>query len=105
MRSGRFGSRMGTDGRRSETRRRVVVGLGISLVLLVCGVTMQRRPVEQDRNLFELRTVVAEYCFDKHKAPGTLREMVDAGYLRKSALDSVTANVIVACNENPYAEF
>jgi hypothetical protein len=66
---------------------------------------MQRRPVEQGRNLFELRTVVDEYCFDKHQAPGTLREMVDAGYLRKSALESVTATVIAACNENPYAEF
>jgi len=55
--------------------------------------------------LFELRTVVGEYCFDRHKAPGTPWELVDTGYLRGSELDSVTANVVMACNGNPYAEF
>ena len=103
MRSGSFfGSQMGTDGRRSERRRWAVVGLAIGLVLLVRGVTMQHRSVAQDG--FELRTVVNEYCFDRHKAPRTLQELVDRDYLRRSALGAVTANIVTACKGNPYAE-
>jgi len=66
MRSGSFfGSQMGTDGRRSETLLWVVVGLGIGLVLLVSGGTMQWwRSVERAAELFRRRTVLDEYCFD-----------------------------------------
>jgi hypothetical protein len=86
MRSGSFGSQMGTDpiadvrGRRSEWRSWAVVCLGIGLVLLVTGVTMQeRRQVERANDLFRQRLVVDEYCFDH-------------------AMNSA------ACNEKPYAE-
>jgi hypothetical protein len=106
MRSGSFfGLQMDADGRRSETRRKTVVCLGISLVLLVTGVTIHRKSLEHARDLFELRTVVDEYCFDKHMAPGALWELVDTGYLRKGRLDSVTGKVAMACAGNLYAEF
>jgi len=69
------GSQMGTDGRRSEARRRVVVCLGISLVLLVIGVTMQqRRQVERANDLFRRRAVLNEYRFDRGKASGKVHE-------------------------------
>jgi hypothetical protein len=74
MRSGRiFGSQMKTDGRRSETI--VVCCLGIALVLLVTGVTMQqRRRVERTNDLFRRRAVPNEHRFDRETASGTVHE-------------------------------
>jgi len=46
---------------------RVVVGLGIGLVLLVTGVTMQERRAQE---LFRRRVVFDEYCFDHSMSSG-----------------------------------
>jgi general secretion pathway protein G len=41
-------------------------------------------------NLFTLRTVIDEYTFDKKKAPQTLQDLVNEGYLRAVPVDPIT---------------
>ncbi len=43
-------------------------------------------------NLFTLRTVIDEYTFDKKKAPQSLQDLVDAGYLRQIPVDPITGS-------------
>jgi general secretion pathway protein G len=43
-------------------------------------------------NLFTLHTVIDEYTYDKQKAPQTLRDLVDAGYLRQVPIDPMTGS-------------
>ena len=42
--------------------------------------------------LFTLRTVIDEYTFDKQKAPQTLDDLVNEGYLRAVPIDPMTGN-------------
>jgi general secretion pathway protein G len=41
-------------------------------------------------NLFTLRTVIDEYTYDKQKAPQTLQDLVNDGYLRVVPIDPIT---------------
>jgi general secretion pathway protein G len=41
-------------------------------------------------NLFTLRTVIANYTYDKQKAPQSLQELVSEGYLRDIPIDPMT---------------
>jgi len=43
-------------------------------------------------NLFTMRTVIDEYTFDKQKAPQTLDDLVNEGYLRAVPIDPITGN-------------
>jgi general secretion pathway protein G len=43
-------------------------------------------------NLFTLRTVIDEYTFDKKKAPQTLQDLVNEGYLRAVPIDPITGS-------------
>lgn len=43
-------------------------------------------------NLFTLRTVIDEYTFDKEKAPLTLQDLVNEGYLRAVPIDPITGS-------------
>jgi general secretion pathway protein G len=43
-------------------------------------------------NLQTLRNVIDEYTFDKKKAPQTLQDLVNEGYLRKVPDDPMTGN-------------
>jgi hypothetical protein len=41
-------------------------------------------------NRFQLRVVVDEFVFDRHKSPKSMRELVEAGYLRSALLNPLT---------------
>jgi general secretion pathway protein G len=43
-------------------------------------------------NLFTMRTVIDEYSFDKQKAPQSLQDLVQEGYLREVPRDPITGN-------------
>ena len=43
-------------------------------------------------NLFTLRTVIDEYTYDKKKAPQSLQDLVEAGYLRQIPVDPITGS-------------
>lgn len=44
------------------------------------------------QNLFTMRTVIDEFTYDKGKAPQSLEDLVQAGYLRKVPIDPMTGN-------------
>jgi general secretion pathway protein G len=43
-------------------------------------------------NLFTMRTVIDEYTYDKQKAPQTLDDLVNEGYLREIPIDPMTGS-------------
>jgi general secretion pathway protein G len=43
-------------------------------------------------NLFTIRMMIDEYSYDKQKAPQTLQDLVQEGYLREVPRDPMTGN-------------
>lgn len=43
-------------------------------------------------NLFTIRTLIDEYTYDKQKAPQSLRDLVESGYLRQVPMDPMTGS-------------
>ena len=43
-------------------------------------------------NLFTIRTLIDEFTYDKQKAPQSLRDLVESGYLRQVPLDPMTGS-------------
>src|SRR5215831_7407055 len=44
------------------------------------------------QNLFTIRTVIDEYTYDKQKAPQSLQDLVQQGYLREVPMDPIMGN-------------
>ena len=44
------------------------------------------------QNLFTMRTVIDEYTYDKQKAPQSLQDLVQQGYLRAIPVDPMTGS-------------
>ena len=76
----------------------MIIVMAIISVLVAIAVPMYQKSLTRTResllknNLFTLRTVIDEYTFDKQKAPQTLQDLVDQGYLRDVPLDPMTGN-------------
>ena len=72
--------------------------MAIISILVAIAVPMYQRSLIGTKesllknNLFTLRTVIDEYTFDKQKAPQTLNDLVDQGYLRGVPVDPITGN-------------
>jgi len=84
--------------RRGYTLIEMIIVMAIISVLVAIAVPMYQKSLTRTResllknNLFTLRTVIDEYTFDKQKAPQTLQDLVDQGYLRNVPLDPMTGN-------------
>jgi general secretion pathway protein G len=84
--------------RRGYTLIEMIIVMAIISVLVAIAVPMYQKSVLRTKesllknNLFTLRTVIDEYTFDKQKAPQTLQDLVDQGYLRTVPLDPMTGN-------------
>jgi len=76
----------------------MIIVMAIISVLVAIAVPMYQKSLLGTKesllknNLFTLRTVIDEYTFDKQKAPQTLQDLVDQGYLRNVPLDPMTGN-------------
>jgi general secretion pathway protein G len=76
----------------------MIIVMAIISVLVAIAVPMYQKSLLRTKesllknNLFTLRTVIDEYTFDKQKAPQTLQDLVDQGYLRNVPLDPMTGN-------------
>ena len=44
------------------------------------------------QDLFELRSLISQYTLDKQKAPQSLDDLVQAGYIKQIPLDPMTAS-------------
>jgi general secretion pathway protein G len=69
----------------------LVVLAGIGLVQYKNGVTHSRESVLKT-DLFNLRDAIDQYYADKGQYPGTLDELVSAGYMRRVPDDPFTMN-------------
>jgi general secretion pathway protein G len=91
-----FGCRAVNRRRFGYTFIEMIIVMAIISVLLAIAVPIYQRSLMRTKesllknNLFTLRTVIDEYTFDKQKAPQTLRDLVDQGYLRAVPIDPIT---------------
>jgi general secretion pathway protein G len=73
-----------------------MIVMAVIAILLSVAVPMYKTTLMRSKetilkqNLFTLRTVIDEYTYDKQKAPQTLEDLVQAGYLRKIPIDPMT---------------
>jgi general secretion pathway protein G len=85
-------------GLRGYTLIELIIVMAIISILLATAVPMYQKSLVRTKesllknNLFTLRTVIDEYTFDKQKAPQTLQDLVDQGYLRAVPLDPLTGS-------------
>jgi len=76
----------------------LIIVMAIISVLVAIAVPIYQRSITGTKesllknNLFTMRTVIDEYTFDKQKAPQTLQDLVDQGYLRAVPLDPMTGS-------------
>jgi general secretion pathway protein G len=76
----------------------LIIVMAIISVLVAIAVPMYQKSITHTKetllknNLFTMRTVIDEYTFDKQKAPQTLQDLVDQGYLRAIPFDPMTGN-------------
>jgi general secretion pathway protein G len=82
--------------RRGYTLVEIVIVMTIISILVSIAVPIYQKVVLRSKesvlrnNLFTLRTVIDEYTYDKQKAPQSLEELVQAGYLRQVPEDPIT---------------
>lgn len=74
----------------------LIIVMAIISILLAIAVPLYQRSLQRTKesllknNLFTLRTVIDEYTFDKQKAPQSLEDLVEQGYLRGVPVDPIT---------------
>jgi len=87
--------------RRSRRQRgftliELMIVISIILILISTAIPMYQSSIVRAResvlrqNLFTLRSVIDQYSMDKEKAPQSLQDLVDAGYLKMIPVDPMT---------------
>jgi general secretion pathway protein G len=74
----------------------MMVVISIIIILMAIAIPNYNRTVIQSResvlrsNLSTLRSVISQYTLDKQKAPQSLDDLVQAGYVRQIPVDPMT---------------
>ena len=74
----------------------LLVVMSIIVILVSIAIPLYQKSILRSRetvlrnNLMTLRTAIDEYTYDKQKAPQSLQDMVQEGYLREVPKDPVT---------------
>lgn len=74
----------------------LMIVMTIITVIISIAVPMYQKALVRSKesvlknNLFTLRTVIDEYTYDKQKAPQSLQDLVNEGYLRAVPIDPIT---------------
>ena len=90
--------RQGALRRRGYTLIELIIVMAIISVLVSIAVPIYQKSLLRTKetllknNLFTLRQVIDEYTFDKQKAPQTLDDLVNEGYLRAVPIDPITGS-------------
>jgi general secretion pathway protein G len=83
---------------RGFTLIELMIVMAIIAVLMSIAVPIYTRSIIRAKesvlknNLLTLRTVIDEYTYDKQKAPQTLHDLIDQGYLRQIPVDPMTGS-------------
>src|SRR5215467_12733974 len=81
---------------RGFTLLELVIVMSIMAILISIAVPNFRTSIRQSReavlrqNLFTLRDLISQYTLDKQKAPQSLDDLVQAGYLKQIPRDPMT---------------
>ena len=83
-------------GSRGFTLIEMMIVIFIMLTLIAIAIPNFSRSVQRSReavlrqNLFTLRDLISQYTLDKQKAPQSLDDLVQAGYLKQIPKDPIT---------------
>ncbi len=86
------------QGSRGFTFVELMVVLAIIVILITMAIPIYSNTIRRSKeavlrqNLFTLRTVIDNYTYDKMKAPQSLQDLVEAGYLRTIPVDPMTGS-------------
>jgi general secretion pathway protein G len=78
------------------TMLEMIIVISIIIILMAVAIPNYNRTVIQSResvlrsNLSTLRSVISQYTLDKQKAPQSLDDLVQGGYLRQLPVDPMT---------------
>jgi general secretion pathway protein G len=84
--------------RRGWTLIEIVIVLTIISILVSVAVPVYQKVVLRTRetvlrnNLFTMRTAIDNYTYDKQKAPQSLQDLVNEGYIRQVPEDPITGS-------------
>ena len=85
-----------TNWSRGFTLLELMIVITILGILVSIAVPQYQQNIRRAResvlrqNLFQLRTLISEYTLDKQKAPQSLEDLVQAGYLKQIPVDPTT---------------
>jgi general secretion pathway protein G len=74
----------------------LMIVISIIMILMAVAVPVYNQAIVHSReavlrqNLFTLRNVISQYTLDKQKAPQSLDDIVQAGYLKQIPVDPMT---------------
>ena len=74
----------------------LLIVMSIVTILLSLAIPVYQRSIMRAKeavlhnNLFTIRQVIDEYTYDKQKAPQSLQDLVQEGYLREVPMDPMT---------------
>lgn len=81
---------------RGFTLIELMIVISIILILISTAIPIYQQSIVRAReavlsqNLFTLRSVIDQYTLDKQKAPQSLEDIVQAGYLKQIPIDPIT---------------
>src|SRR5271170_184379 len=76
----------------------MMIVISIILILMSVALPIYNQSVLRSReavlrqDLFELRSLISQYTLDKQKAPQSLDDLVQAGYIKQIPMDQMTGS-------------